>query len=76
MLYTLEHGTVISKPAAGRWAMGHLPPRFAPLIERALAYRLTAQDIPATQAFLRYTLERSRQSGLTSTQPPPSIGNA
>lgn len=60
MLYTLEHGHVISKPAAGKWAMAHLDPRFASLIERALAYQLTTHDIPATQAFLRHTLELSR----------------
>jgi hypothetical protein len=60
MLYTLEHGGLVSKPAAGRWAMNNLDSRFAPLIERALAYQLTPADIPATQDYLRYTLERSR----------------
>lgn len=60
MLYTLEHGDLVSKPAAGRWAMQRLP-HFAPLIQRALAYELQPADIPATQALLRYTLERSRQ---------------
>jgi hypothetical protein len=58
MLYTLEHGGLVSKPAAGRWALSHLDPRFAPLIQRALDYHLTPADIPATQALLRYTLER------------------
>jgi hypothetical protein len=61
MLYTLEEGGLVSKPAAGRWAMRRLDARFAPLIERALAYQLTPADIPETQAFLRYTLERSRR---------------
>jgi hypothetical protein len=35
-------------------------PHFAPLIQRALAYELQPADIPATQALLRCTLERSR----------------
>ena len=60
MLYTVEHGGLLSKPAAGRWAMARLDPSFAPLIERALAYTLTPADIPATRALLRYTLARCR----------------
>ncbi len=72
MLYTLEEGGLVSKPAAGRWAMRHLDARFAPLIERALAYQLSAADIPATREFLQYTLERSRRlkPGLAGTAPP------
>jgi hypothetical protein len=61
MLYTLEKGGLISKPAAGRWAMRQLDARFAPLIERALAYQLSPADIPATREFLRYTLDRSHR---------------
>lgn len=60
MLYTLEHLDLVTKPAAGRWAMQRLP-QFASLIQRALAYQLQPADIPATQALLRHTLERSRQ---------------
>lgn len=59
MLYTLEHGRLVSKPAAGRWALTRLDARFASLIQRALAYQLTPADIPATHDLLRYTLERS-----------------
>jgi predicted nucleotidyltransferase len=63
MLYTVEHGAVVSKPAAGRWAMARLDPSFSPLIQRALVYQLTPDDIPATRALLRYTLARCREAG-------------
>ncbi len=36
MLHTLDSGRVASKRAAGRWALGALDPRWAPLIQRAL----------------------------------------
>jgi hypothetical protein len=68
MLYTLEHGGLVSKPAAGRWALAHLDKRFASLIQRALAYQLTPADIPATQELLRYTLDRSRSTETRSTR--------
>jgi hypothetical protein len=76
MLYTLEEGGLISKPGAGRWAMGRLEARFAPLIERALAYQLSPADIPATRALLRYTLDRSGQfeRGGVEAAPPADAG--
>lgn len=37
LLYTLETGKVTSKPAAAHWAVAALDPRWASLIERALA---------------------------------------
>lgn len=39
MLYTLQHGTVASKPDAVRWALGALEGRWSGLIERAWADR-------------------------------------
>jgi hypothetical protein len=71
MLYTLEQGGLVSKPAAGRWAQAHVDARFAPLIQRALAYQLRPDDIPATQDLLRYTLARSRrwEAGTTADAP-------
>jgi hypothetical protein len=71
MLYTLEEGGLISKPAACQWAMRHLDRRFVPLIERAIADQLNQADIPATQAFLRYTLDRSREFKVSSGEEPP-----
>lgn len=60
-LYTLEHGTVASKPAAARWAQAALGERWSALIEGALAWRHGAplDEFDETMAFIRYTLERS-----------------
>jgi aminoglycoside adenylyltransferase-like protein len=63
VLYMLEHGTVVSKPVAARWAQQTLDARWRPLIERALAWRKDQQDVlgddvAETQALIRYTLDR------------------
>lgn len=65
-LYTLRHGTVVSKPVAARWAQGAFGARWAALIERALAWPRGAQgdDLDSTLAFIRYALERSEQFGI------------
>ena len=62
-LYTLQHGIVVSKPVAARWAQEVLGERWAAVIERALAWR---PDAPADNNmnealdFIQYTLERSQ----------------
>jgi predicted nucleotidyltransferase len=67
MLYTLRHGAVVSKPFAARWARETLGARWAGLIERAWEGRRTPQsepepsDVSETTAFIRHTLELSRQ---------------
>lgn len=67
MLYTLEHGEIVSKPTAARWAQAKLDERWSPLIERALAGRHTpyldpdADDVNETRALMRYMLERRQQ---------------
>jgi len=67
MLYTLEFGTVVSKPAAARWARETIDEQWVPLIERAWVGRqhprleADADDVNATFDFIRYTIERSRQ---------------
>lgn len=64
-LHTLQHGTVLSKPAAARWAQTALGEPWAALIELALDWRHDWQldKLSETLAFIRYTLERSQQSG-------------
>jgi len=55
MLYTLAHGTVVTKPAAARWAAATLGPRWTPLIERALAWSpAAAPDLGETLALIRH----------------------
>lgn len=67
ILYTLERGTVVSKPVAARWAQETLAVRWSPLIERAWAGRhepgskASSDDMNETVEFIRYTLERSRR---------------
>lgn len=53
-LYTLEHGTIVSKPVAARWAVSAPGVgQWAALIERALAWRHGVQ-LDHTDAVLRF----------------------
>ncbi len=60
-LYTLRYGAVVSKPAAATWARRALAARWAPLIDRALAWRHDggAGDPSEPLAFIRYAIEHS-----------------
>jgi hypothetical protein len=70
VLYTLHHGTVVSKPIAARWAQETLGERWLSLIERTWAGRhdpgseASSEDVNGTLEFIRYALERSRQCEL------------
>lgn len=59
-LYTLEYGTVPSKPVAAHWAQETLPPPWPALISRALVWRSdhTPDDMTDMLAFIRYTVAR------------------
>jgi hypothetical protein len=67
ILYTLQHGTVVSKPDAARWARETLDHQWSPLIERTWEGRhnpgseASSEDVNGTLEFMRYTLERSQQ---------------
>lgn len=63
MFYTLQHGILVSKPVAARWAQKALGEPWAAVIELALAWRHDAQmeKLNETLDFIRYTLERSQQ---------------
>jgi len=71
MLYTLDRGTIVSKPVAARWAHQRLGSRWAALIERAAAWRKdpayqetpSATEIGDTLALVEYTLEQCRHLG-------------
>lgn len=64
MLYTLEHGTIVSKQQAARWAEETLHQRWRPLIERTWAGRhdpgadASPDEVYETLDFIRYALER------------------
>ncbi|MDP9202759.1 MAG: DUF4111 domain-containing protein [Gemmatimonadota bacterium] len=67
ILYTLEHGNVLSKRAAALWGEKTLDARWTPLIRGAWIGRQNhntapdAQDLTETWAFIRYAIERSKQ---------------
>jgi hypothetical protein len=68
ILYTRQHGAIVSKPAAARWAQQNLPERWRPLVERAWLGRrqpdLKAhpQDVSETLDFIGYALEYGRNA--------------
>ncbi len=60
MLYTLRHGTIVTKPVAAKWAQGTLDRRWTPLIQRALAWSADVPpDLGETLAFIQHTVEFS-----------------
>ena len=67
ILYTLQHGTIVRKEVAARWAQETLGERWAPLIEQGLAWpREERADIMVgrtamdeTCEFIQYTLGRA-----------------
>lgn len=63
MLYTIEHGAVVSKPAAARWAQSALESHWAELIARASAWRhgdvMGAYD--ESLEMIRFTLTHGRE---------------
>ena len=65
VLYTLQHGTIVSKPFAARWAQQAVGEPYASLIERAVTWRDPTQpsEVSETLDFIRYTLARSQEYG-------------
>ena len=61
MLHTLDHGTIVTKPTAARWAIATLDPRWHPLIHAARAWSpVTPPELDATRALIRETCRRAR----------------
>jgi predicted nucleotidyltransferase len=60
-LYTLEHGEVVSKPAAAKWAVNIFGEHWKGLIERALAWQTDEplEEIEEVLAFIRWVIERA-----------------
>ena len=72
LLYTLETGSVASKPAAAHWVETVLTSRWSGLIRRARGELHTREDAPEdevneTLALLEYTYERYQQWRASST---------
>jgi len=68
-LYTLEHGAIVSKPAAARWAV-NAPGngQWTGLIKRALAWRhgVPLDDTDAVLGFIQRTIAYSQARGVLS----------
>ena len=62
-LYTLQHGTVVSKPAAAQWAHEMLGKQWKALVEWALMWPPDPEsdNMNETLNFIKFTLERSQQ---------------
>jgi len=60
--YCFEHGAIVSKPFAARWASQALDARWTRLIEHALAQQtdISPQALEETQALIRCTLTGAR----------------
>jgi hypothetical protein len=66
-LYVLEHGTVVSKPAAAAWASRRLGPPWTAQIERALGWRsderIDDRALPQTLAFVAHAVGLAEGDG-------------
>lgn len=60
-LYCFEHGAIVSKPFAARWAMESLDEKWKALIERALSHNADTSPDALAQTFelIRYTVQRA-----------------
>jgi len=62
-LYALKHGTIVSKPAAARWAQDALGKKWSQIIERALAARHDKPDhglFEDALELIRFTREQTK----------------
>jgi hypothetical protein len=58
-LYTLEHGTIVTKPVAARWALRTLAARWHPLIQAAQAWAAdTPPDLSQTLALIAHVCDQ------------------
>jgi hypothetical protein len=69
-LYTLQHGSIVTKAIAARWAQRELGAQRAGLVERALAWPRGGQveDLGETLDLIRYTLERAQRCQASKDQ--------
>ena len=66
VLYTMEHGTIVTKPSAARWALAALDERWLTLINRALIWQPgeSLDRLGDTVDFIRLTVDVSRKQDL------------
>jgi hypothetical protein len=63
ILYTLHHGTIVSKPTAARWAQQAEAKPWAALIEQALGWRELGEEAEVKEAvgLIRYVVGRCHE---------------
>lgn len=59
-LFTLENGTVTSKPAACHWALRIVEPRWRPLVHNAMNWEPEDLGTRMTEDFIHFVFEKSR----------------
>jgi predicted nucleotidyltransferase len=70
MLYTLQNKAILSKPAAAKWGMDTLDPKWKPLIERSIVGRQNPgmdaepSDIQGTLEMMRYVAKCTKQPSI------------
>jgi hypothetical protein len=66
VLYTMEHGTIVTKPSAARWALAILEERWVTLINRVLIWQPdeSLDRLEDTVDFIRFSLDASRKQDL------------
>jgi Domain of unknown function (DUF4111) len=66
-LYALDRGVLVSKPEAAAWARRRLGPAWAPLIDRAVAWRADVRvddrGLAGTMGFVAHAVELARAAG-------------
>ncbi len=61
-LYALEHGTIVSKPVAAKWAQGELGRKWQKVIEQSLATRMGSREFDLYEDALKlihYTIKKT-----------------
>lgn len=68
ILYTLEHGTIVTKPTAAHWAEDTLGERWSDLIGKALRWRSgkSMAGLDEVMAFIQFTLDQAGHTGKAS----------
>ena len=66
VLYTVQHGDIVSKNTAARWARDYLGPQWSGLVDQAIHWRegLPFDRLDEILALIEETLRRCRASGL------------
>lgn len=60
-LYALEHGNVVSKPVACRWALDAVEARWRPLIDAVLRKRFDGLAREEVLTFVRFVVAHSAE---------------